>query len=372
MSWNCVTTAWPAAGPDLAATRSSCGRAIHCRHAASRRRCRRLAHVLHEGRLQVRHHARHEVVVLGRGQHARDVVVVLQRKQHAALGQLRRGEGFAQLKRGRQVVHAQRLRDAHLTQPLEPLQQVLVAGLQQLGGNVWRHLHVARVDVRHHGLKHLPGDVGDVDGGRLLLAVPAVEHGAERVRGREQRDAVRVELAPLHDERHVRQRGVVDVLGAQVHGLGGLRGQAVDGRGGVDLARQLQHRVGRLALHARLQRLVHQHVQQHLQPALVHKDGLDLRLGRQLGQRHGGALLHELVAAAQHEHHVGQHAPLQLLLHARDGLLHTVLGGLHRQLLAAVHQALERAHLDDVWDVVLVVRQPVESKGCIVLQVVVL
>ncbi len=45
---------------------------------------------------------------------------------------------------------------------------------------------------------------------------------------------------------------------------------------------------------------------------------------------------------------------------------------LHREPLAALHEPLQRAHADDVWDVVLVVGEPVQREGGVVLQVVVL
>jgi len=60
--------------------------------------------------------------------------------------------------------------DAHFTQSLQPLQQVLVAGLEQLRCNVWPHIHVAGVDVGHHAVKHIPADVGDLDARGFLEA----------------------------------------------------------------------------------------------------------------------------------------------------------------------------------------------------------
>lgn len=54
------------------------------------------------------------------------------------------------------------------------------------------------VDAAHHGFKDVEADVGDGDSGGLLLLVVAVKHGAEGVRGCQQGDAVRVELAALH------------------------------------------------------------------------------------------------------------------------------------------------------------------------------
>ena len=51
---------------------------------------------------------------------------------------------------------------------------------------------------------------------------------------------------------------------------------------------------------------------------------------------------------------------------------HTYPGRLCREALAAVQQALQSTLLDDVRDVVLVIRQAVKRKGGIVLQVLVL
>jgi len=70
---------------------------------------------------------------------------------------------------GRSIIRATHLPNAHLTQPLQPLQQVLVAGLQKMGCNLWPHIvHVACVDVGHHAVKHIPADVGDLYTGGVL------------------------------------------------------------------------------------------------------------------------------------------------------------------------------------------------------------
>ena len=107
------------------------------------------------------------------------------------------------------------------------------------------HIKHTGVDAPHHGLEDGPADVGDGDGGGLLLLVVAVKHGAEGVGGGQQRDAVRVELAPLHHEGHIRQRGVVHVLLAQVHLRRWRRRRAVDRRRCICLLRQLEQRACR-------------------------------------------------------------------------------------------------------------------------------
>ena len=47
----------------------------------------------------------------------------------------------------------------------------LIRGLQELVSQLGLDLDISRVDVRHHGAKHFPGDVRDLDGGRLLLTI---------------------------------------------------------------------------------------------------------------------------------------------------------------------------------------------------------
>lgn len=49
--------------------------------------------------------------------------------------------------------------------------QQLCTHLQQLRRQLPGHLHRASVDVVHHGLEHVPGDIGDVDAACLLLPV---------------------------------------------------------------------------------------------------------------------------------------------------------------------------------------------------------
>lgn len=59
--------------------------------------------------------------------------------------------------------------NAHLTQPLQSLQQILVAGLQQLRCDLWAHIiRIAGVDVGHHAVEHVPADVGDLYTGSVL------------------------------------------------------------------------------------------------------------------------------------------------------------------------------------------------------------
>eukprot|EP00955_Chlamydomonas_euryale_P036208 350380-Chlamydomonas_euryale.AAC.4 len=272
----------------------------------------------------------------------------------APLCQLRRAERLAQLKRCHHVVEREVLRDTHLAQLLESLQEVLVACLQQLARNLAAHLGAACVDVVHHGLKHVPRNVRDLNACGLLLAVPAVEHGAEGVRAREQRDAVRMERAALDDKRDVSERRVVHVLRAEVDRLGRLRRHAALGAiRRADLAHELQQRCRRVLAHARLHAHIHQCIQQQVEPALLHKHGTQLALGRQPRKRHGRALLHHAVTRAQHEHDVRQHPPAKLLLHALE-------------------QSLQHALLDNVRDVVLVICEPIERKRRVMLQVVVL
>lgn len=118
----------------------------------------------------------------------------------------------------------------------------------QYGGQATKHAEGrARTGVNtpHHGLKDGPADVGDGDSGGLLLFVVAIKHGAEGVRGGQQRDAVRVEIAPIHHEGHVRQCGVVHILLAKVHLRRRRRGRAVDRRRRICLLRQLKQRACR-------------------------------------------------------------------------------------------------------------------------------
>ena len=61
-------------------------------------------------------------------------------------------------------------------------------------------IRVPRVYVEHHGLKHLPVDVGYLDGVGLFLEAVDGEHGAKGLTGGHQGQLVRVEGATVHDE----------------------------------------------------------------------------------------------------------------------------------------------------------------------------
>ncbi len=96
--------------------------------------------------------------------------------------------------------------------------------MRRVKGRSGKGLEITCVYAVHHGLEHAVADVGDGDGGGLLLPVAAIKHGLEGVRRGQQRDAVRVELLALHQEGHVRHDLAVDVFGPQVHAAASLGG----------------------------------------------------------------------------------------------------------------------------------------------------